>query len=247
MAIGAVIIGDEILAGRRQDKHLAFLVNMLKERGLLLDWCLILGDKQTQLIDFYKRSLAGDEIVFSFGGIGGTPDDVTRQCVAAAMGVELEKHPDAVSEIEKQFGEDAYPQRIKMAYLPLGSHIIPNPVNRIPGFSVGKHHFFPGFPQMSWPMAEWVFDRYYPHLVRHDAPLLLEFLVENAREGSLMSVMNRIVAHFPDVTLSSLPSYDDTGFSVTLGLYGEPEQVRRAAAEMIREIELLGFSPEPVK
>jgi molybdopterin-biosynthesis enzyme MoeA-like protein len=188
--------------------------------------------------------LAGDDIVFSFGGIGGTPDDLTRECVASAMGVELAKHPDAVREIERQFGEEAYPQRIKMAFLPCSSRIIPNPVNRIPGFSVGNHHFFPGFPQMAWPMSEWVFDRYYPHLIRKDGPVFREYFIDNVREGSLMSVMNTLVAEYPDIRLSSLPSYDENGFSVNLGLFGEPDRVRQATEKMEKMVIQLGYVPQ---
>ena len=108
--------------------------------------------------------------MFSFGGIGATPDDHTRQAAAAALGVPLERHPEAVAEIEARFGADAYPHRVLMAEFPAGASIIPNPFNRIAAFSVRDHHFLPGFPQMAWPMLDWVLATHYPDLVR-EAPV----------------------------------------------------------------------------
>jgi len=159
---GAYIIGDEILVGKREDKHLSFLIGALSKRGLRLAWAQYLGDDPQRLTAALARSLAAGESVFSFGGIGATPDDHTRQCAAAALQVPLVLHPDAEREIRTRFaGQELTPQRLQMGEFPRGAAIIPNPVNRIPGFSVGEHHFVPGFPQMAWPMVEWVLDTRY--------------------------------------------------------------------------------------
>ena len=151
MNIGALIIGDELLSGKRQDLHFNHLQSVLAERGLELSWTIIVGDEAEQLERFLAFSLDSNDLVFSFGGIGATPDDRTRQSVAKVAGVELYSHPDAVAEIEKEFSERAYPNRILMSQLPVGSRIIPNSINRVPGFSFNHHHFMPGFPEMSWP------------------------------------------------------------------------------------------------
>src|SRR6266705_2920972 len=165
MGIGAIIIGDEILRGKRDDQHFAKLIGILAVRGLKLDWCEYLGAEPGLITQTLQRTLRSGDIVFSFGGIGATPDDHTRQCAAAAAGVPLIRHPEAAAEIEARFGEAAYPKRILMADLPQGSRIIPNPYNRIPGFSIKDHHFLPGFPEMAWPMMEWVLETFYKHLV----------------------------------------------------------------------------------
>ncbi|HEX6529361.1 MAG TPA: competence/damage-inducible protein A, partial [Burkholderiales bacterium] len=158
---GAFIIGDELLVGKRQDKHLPFVIEALAKRGLRLSWACYLGDEPQRITDALKKSLGSSDVVFSFGGIGATPDDHTRQCAAAALGVSLEIHRDAEREIRARFGGEVTPQRLQMGEFPAGSRIIPNPVNRIPGFTVGHHHFVPGFPQMAWPMVEWVLDTKY--------------------------------------------------------------------------------------
>ena len=176
---GIYIIGDEILSGKREDKHLTQAISILKTRGLQLDWAEYLGDDPARMVDSFKRSFAQSEIngdiVFSFGGIGATPDDYTRQAAADALDVPIVRHKEAVAEIEAQFGPEAYPKRVIMADFPAGAGLIPNPVNRVSGFSAGlpnqkhRHYFVPGFPAMAWPMMEWVLDTHYSHLLHQTA------------------------------------------------------------------------------
>ena len=247
MGFGAIIIGDEIIRGKRQDKHFSTLVEMLKKRGLVLDWSLYMGDNRTRLINTLKNSFATDDVVFSFGGIGATPDDHTRQSAAAAAGVELELHPDAEREIRARFAEtntEVTAQRLELGTYPRGSRIIPNPYNRIPGFSYGDHHFVPGFPQMAWPMVEWVLDTYYAdrfHLVNETEEAIL---VWDGMEGTMIPLMKRIEAEFPGSTVFSLPSLGDaeTRRHVELGVRATPEAVTAAMAIIRQEIPALGFS-----
>jgi molybdopterin-biosynthesis enzyme MoeA-like protein len=100
MAIGLIIIGDEILSGKRADKHFAKMIELLAVRGLQLAWAEYLGDEPARITSVLKRTLAGDDIVFCCGGIGATPDDHTRQCAAAALGVPLVLHPEAKTRIQ---------------------------------------------------------------------------------------------------------------------------------------------------
>ena len=95
MGFGAIIIGDEILRGKRQDKHFARLIELLAARGLRLDWADYVGDSPDRITATLRRTFAGADVVFSFGGIGATPDDHTRQCAASALEVDLVLHPDA--------------------------------------------------------------------------------------------------------------------------------------------------------
>src|SRR5882757_5671832 len=138
MQFGAIIIGDEIMSGKRQDKHMAQVITTLSARGLDLAWCLYLADEPQLITTTLKRTFASGDVVFSFGGIGATPDDHTRQCAAAALGVGLVLHPEAEAEIRGRFAGETTPQRLKMGEFPVGAAIIPNPFNRIPGFTVGE-------------------------------------------------------------------------------------------------------------
>jgi len=227
MNIGALIIGDELLSGKRQDQHFNHLQSVLAERGLELSWTIIVGDEKEQLERFLAFSMATDDLVFSFGGIGATPDDRTRQTVAIVNDVDLYPHPEAVAEIESQFGENAYPNRILMGHLPFGSRIIPNIINRVPGFSFNDHHFMPGFPEMSWPMIQWVLDNHYPSL-KDTAPQDEQIIyVLNGRESDLLPVMTKIVKDFPLLRFSSLPHLGKTPH-IEFSLRGHTEQINKA-------------------
>ncbi|HVS26718.1 MAG TPA: molybdopterin-binding protein [Burkholderiales bacterium] len=241
---GAIIIGDEILSGKRQDQHFGQIVKTLGERGLELSWCQYLGDDPQLITATLRRTLATPDIVFSFGGIGATPDDHTRRCAAKAAGVELYRHPDALAEIVAQFGEAAYPKRVLMADLPQDSRIIPNPYNRVPGFSLNHHHFLPGFPEMAWPMLEWVLDAHYLYLQHRTQISEQAILVHGARESLLLDLMNDCVARFPELKLFSLPHLAEKNYQIELGVRGDVMRVPEAMQFLKQGVVALGFQWE---
>ena len=224
---GAYIIGDELLVGKREDKHLSFLIQALKKRGLRLDWAQYIGDHAARLTAALSLSFKSEDVVFSFGGIGATPDDHTRQCAAAALGVQLQLHPEAEKEIRGRFGAETTPQRLRMGEFPAGSVIIPNPVNRIPGFSVKDHHFVPGFPQMAWPMVEWVLDTQYRKRFNAEQWAEASILVFEAGESQLIPAMEAVEKRYEGLKVFSLPSMGQDGsrIHVELGVRGNPAQV----------------------
>ena len=144
---GLIIIGDEILSGKRADKHLPKVIELLAARGLALDYAEYVGDSPERITAALKRAFASGDVVFSTGGIGATPDDHTRQCAAKALGVELALHPQAEALIRERMQDTAREQgtvyepdrpdnihRLNMGVFPKGAEIIPNPYNKIPGF-----------------------------------------------------------------------------------------------------------------
>jgi molybdopterin-biosynthesis enzyme MoeA-like protein len=240
---GAYVIGDEILVGKRQDKHLSFLIEALAKRGLRLSWALYLGDQPARLTAALRRSLASEDVVFSFGGIGATPDDHTRQCAAAALNLELKLHPEAEREIRARFGGEVTPQRLQMGTFPAGSEVIPNPVNRIPGFSLREHHFVPGFPQMAWPMVEWVLDTKYKDFFNRDQWAENSILVFEAGESQLIPAMQAVEAAFKGIKVFSLPSMGQDGsrIHVELGVRGDPAEVEPAMDQLRGFVREAGF------
>lgn len=239
--IGAIIIGDEILSGRRTDAHFPALVRLLGSKGSTLSWTVIAGDNHDQLVTLFRQTLASGAIVFCFGGIGATPDDLTRECAAEAVNQPLIRLPEAVRVIEAHFGPEAYPYRMEMANLPATARIIPNPVSHIPGFSIEDHHFLPGFPEMALPMADWVLNTHYAPLFPADQPAFAEIRVLNAREGKLVHLMKQILHDFPEVRLSSLPHFDRQGSYVDLGLSGQTAEVRQARDQLLAMVIRLGY------
>ena len=239
--IGIIIIGDEILSGKRQDKHLTKAIATLKARGLDLAYARYIGDEPERIIATLKETMATDHLIFSFGGIGATPDDYTRQCAAAALGVALHAHPDAVASMMAKANFEMTPNRLKMAEFPAGSTVIPNPYNQIAAFSCGDHHFLPGFPEMAWPMMEWVLETKYPQLFNQVAFSEEIIVIHDAGESNLIDAMNRIVAGFPNTKLSSLPQHLAAGRIIELSIRGDPEQVPIAMQQMKNEVNNLGF------
>ncbi len=219
---GIIVIGDEILSGRRQDKHLATLIDLLNERGLSLAWAKYVADDPEQITATLKASFASGDVVFSTGGIGATPDDHTRQCAALALGTKTELHPSAQEliagriqsmaegdPIKADLNTPENQQRFKMGEFPIGSEIIPNPYNQIPGFRIQEHHFVPGFPVMAAPMMAWCLDTYYQDLFHQENRVEQSFIVSMGIESTLTPLMERIEASYPGVKVFSLPSVGD--------------------------------------
>ena len=263
MNIGLVIVGDEILSGKRADKHLPKVIELLAARGLSLSWARYVGDDRPRITADLQHAFSSGDLVFSCGGIGATPDDHTRQCAAAALGVELALHPEARELILERMRDVAAEQglpyepdradnqhRLNMGVFPLGAAIIPNPFNKIAGFSVRDVHFVPGFPVMAWPMIEWVLDQRYAHLHRTQRDVERSVIVFGAMEASLTPLMENIEARFAGVKVFSLPSVDHPqwGRHIELGVKGAGDSVAAYAA-LLHGLEQFGakLGPELVR
>ncbi|MDR0996606.1 MAG: competence/damage-inducible protein A [Zoogloeaceae bacterium] len=240
---GLVVIGDEILSGKRRDSHFQFVADALDKRGLRLSWVKILGDDRARLAENFRQSLDKGEVVFSCGGIGNTPDDHTRQAVAEALGVGLTLSEEAKACLYQRFvvemkGELNAARKL-LGTFPEGARCLPNPFNRVPGFYLREHYFCPGFPQMAHPMIEWVLDTFYAG--EAPAPRVEKaFLLtgDNAHESALLDLMEAIVARWPQVRLFSLPSLnaDATRRHLELGVEGAPQDVEAAMAAIRQEL-----------
>ncbi len=262
--VGLVIVGDEILSGKRADKHMPKVIELLAARGLQLAWADYVGDSPERITATLARAFASGMPVFSCGGIGATPDDHTRQCAAKALGVPLALHPVAADLIRERMQDVAREQgvayepdrpdnqqRLNMGVFPEGARIIPNPYNKIAGFSVGDVHFVPGFPVMAWPMIEWVLDTQYRHLFRQQAYLEKSVIVLGAVEAALTPLMEQIERDHPAIKVFSLPSVDHPqwGRHIDLGVKGAPEAVEPAYQQLRRGLMERGseLGPELVR
>ncbi|MDP1649497.1 MAG: molybdopterin-binding protein [Rubrivivax sp.] len=245
MNIGLIIVGDEILSGKRQDKHLAKVIELLAARGLMLSWARYVGDDRPRITAALQQAFAGGDLVLCTGGIGATPDDHTRQCAAAALAVPLQLHPEAralilerMRDVAAEQGQPFDPERadnvhrLNMGVFPQGALIIPNPYNKIPGFSCGHVHFVPGFPVMAWPMIEWVLDQRYAHLQGGARTLERSVIVFGTMEASLTPLMEDIEARYPGVRVFSLPSVDHPqwGRHIELGVKSAADPAQAYAA-----------------
>jgi molybdopterin-biosynthesis enzyme MoeA-like protein len=239
MKFGLIIIGDEILSGKRADKHLPKAIELFNVRGLQVAYADYVGDDPQRITTTLERAFASGDTVFSFGGIGATPDDHTRACAAQALGCDLALHPQAAALILERMQDIAREQglpyepergdnqhRLNIGMFPVHAHIIPNPFNKIAGFSCqgfagGSVHFVPGFPVMAWPMVEWVLDTQYPLHFQRESRLEKSIIVFGAMEATLTPLMEAIERQHA-VKVFSLPSVDhaEYGRHIELGVKG---------------------------
>jgi molybdopterin-biosynthesis enzyme MoeA-like protein len=274
MNFGLIIIGDEILSGKRADKHLARGIKILGARGLQVAYADYVGDVPARITATLQRALASGDVVFSFGGIGATPDDHTRQCAAQALGCDLMLHPVAQALIVERMQDVAREQgtvfepdrsdnlhRLNMGMFPAGAEIIPNPFNKIPGFFCAGEpanagadapagrtgvYFVPGFPVMAWPMVEWVLDTHYRHLFRTGAWLERSVIVFGAMESTLTPLMEDLEQQYA-IKVFSLPSVDHPqwGRHIELGVKGDPERVTVSFDALLAGLNRMGVALGP--
>ena len=244
------------------------VIELLSSRGLSLTHADYVGDDPQRLTQTLQRAFASPGVVFSCGGIGATPDDHTRQSAAAALGVPLELHPQAEQLIRERTRDVALEQglpyeplrednmhRLNMGRFPQGADIIPNPYNKIPGFTCrgiqGTVHFVPGFPVMAWPMLDWVLDHFYAEFANRGQRIEKSVIVMGSMEATLTPLMEAIEAEFPGVKVFSLPSVDhpEYGRHIELGVKGPVAPVELAFVSLTSGLRKFGakLGPELVR
>ncbi|ADV46679.1 competence/damage-inducible protein A [Nitratifractor salsuginis] len=234
-----LIIGTEILNRRRQDRHFDFVSQALLERGYKLSGSFTIEDDPELIVKTLKfLAEIPESVVFSFGGIGSTPDDHTRLAAAEALrDGKLVTQPEAKAIIEERLKTMEVPDKrypLRMAELPEGARLLKNnPVNGMPGFYLDDRFFFvPGFPEMAHPMILEALDRFFPHQEQKSVRKTLTALT---RESALIDVME----HLPEgVELSSLPKLYSDGPRVVISLSGEdPKAVQEAYDRFVQALE----------
>lgn len=210
----AVIIGSEILNGRREDKHFLYLRDALMQRGHTLFASYIIKDDH-DLIHTTYTMIKNDPnaVMFSFGGIGSTPDDLTRQISSEVFSDgKLISHEKFHADILERFGDQAFPNRVHMAELPKKADLLPNVINNMSGFYLEDRYFFmPGFPEMSHPMVDYILKNFYPQ-----APVTYrKTLIAQTSENTLVHIMKQLDAA---VDFSSLPMLNSGHPSVEISV-----------------------------
>jgi len=220
-----LIIGTEILNRRREDKHFDFVTRTLAKKGAKLTGSFIIEDDPALIVQTIRFIASQpNPVLFSFGGIGSTPDDHTRKCAAIALrdGL-LRVHPEARQIIEAKLGEAAYPHPIRMAELPKGAKLLDNPVNKMPAFSLDERYFFmPGFPEMSHPMVKEIVEKLLPET----KPYYRYTLTALCKENALIEVMEQMPK---EVEFSSLPKRYSDGWRVTISVASHNEEKAQKA------------------
>ena len=220
-----LIIGTEILNRRRTDAHFDFVSKALADKGHKLTASFIIEDDPKLIVQTIKFIASqANPILFSFGGIGSTPDDHTRKCAAMALrDGALIVHEEAKQIIEDKLGENAYPHPIKMAELPKGANLLDNPVNKMPAFSLDEQYFFmPGFPEMSHPMVDTILEKLVP--TKKDQYRFT--FTALCKENEFIEVMENMPK---EVEFSSLPKLYSDGWKVTISVASDNRTLAQEA------------------
>ncbi len=238
-AMGLLIIGSEVLDGRREDAHFAYTRQLLAAHQLQLRYALILPDDAEVLETHIRWAMQRPEPFFCCGGIGSTPDDLTRDCAARAAGVRTAPHPEGTRLLKEKWGAGATPARLRMVEFPEGSALVPNPVNQVPGFSIRNGYFLPGFPEMARGMMTWVLEQLPLPEGRRGAGAVR---LPGAREADMVDLMDAFIAAHPNVSFSSLPCFVPGGTELELGVSGFTDAVLPAFADLCDTLDAEGLS-----
>lgn len=232
-----VIIGNEILSGRTQDKNLAYLGKRCDELGINLLECRVVPDDQSEIVSTLQACAAKFNYVFTTGGIGPTHDDITAAAVARAFAVELERREDAVDAMLAYYGPDKLNEaRLKMADLPAGASLVDNPVSGAPGFQIENVFVFAGVPQIMQAMFEGIVDR-----LTGGEPMLSENITTSLTESILARGLGEIQEQYPEVSIGSYPFFRDGRTGVNLVMrsadQGRLQAVSVKVGKLIAELE----------
>ncbi len=200
--VGLVVLGDEVLKAEVREANIGYMLPLLNEWGADVVLGAILPDHVPTVVRHLRAYLEEADLLILTGGIGPTPDDITRDAVAQVVGVPLVVHPDARAALEAYYGGRMNPHRLLMAQVPEGATLIPNPLSGAPGFFVGRMAAFPGIPRLLREMFGWI--RPYVAGRRKSRVTLLS----QAPESRYAGIMAEVQAAFPDVGIGSYPTIE---------------------------------------
>jgi molybdenum cofactor synthesis domain-containing protein len=231
-----LIIGNEILSGRTQDKNLAYLATELNRAGIQLREVRVVPDVEAEIIAAVNALRARYDYLFTTGGIGPTHDDITSASIARAFGVKLIRHPEAEAALRAHYTPDMINEaRLKMADVPEGSTLIPNIVSAAPGFRVENVFILAGVPKIMQAMLAAAI----PHL-EGGAVVQSVNITTNLPEGTIAAGLTEIQSRYTDLDIGSYPYYKEGDRSTTLVFRGV-DAARANAARGETEALILGL------
>lgn len=224
-----ILIGNELLSGRTQDLNLAYVAKGLAALGIRLLEARVIPDIPDVIVTTVNECRARASYVFTTGGIGPTHDDITTECVARAFEVPVVRHPDAEKLLIAHYPpEKLNADRLRMADVPEGAELIPNPVSAAPGYRIGNVYIMAGVPRIMQAM----FDHVKTHLTPGDPIQSLSLTFEGG-EGDIATPLRIIQEAHPGVDIGSYPHFQYGKVSTTLVVRSaDPEANARAMADI---------------
>jgi molybdenum cofactor synthesis domain-containing protein len=235
-----IIVGLEILSGRTQDTNTNWIAERLTSRGIALGEVRIIPDDEYVIGKTAKELSASFDYVFSTGGIGPTHDDITAESMAKAFGKKLEKNEEALSMLLEHYGEeDLTDARAKMALIPEGAELIPNPVSAAPGFVLDNIFVMAGVPRIMQAMFDHIIET-----IDAGKPILSNTVACSLQESVVAEDIATLQVNFPDVLIGSYPHYRGgiLGLSIVMRSLNE-ENLKSVTNDVIEIISKYGDEP----
>lgn len=238
---GLIVIGDEILSGRTQDRNIAQLATWLNVQGIRLAEVRVVGDVEDAIVEAVQALMARNDYVFTTGGIGPTHDDITVDAVAAALGVAVEHHPRALAMLEGYYATRGglTEARKRMARVPAGADLIENRVSGAPGIRVGQLFIMAGVPHITAGMLDALTGTLEGG--RPVVSLTIGCWVAESEVADLLRAAER--AH-EDVSIGSYPFFRDGRVGANFVVRSaDPERAAACMADLSARLTEAGYPP----
>jgi len=207
-----ILIGDEVLSGRTQDKNLEFIAGFLGEIDIQVEEARIVPDKQSRIVEAVNALRPQYDYIFTTGGIGPTHDDITADAIAAAFNVGIDYNDEAIAILRERYAEkDFNDARMRMTRIPHGASLIENPVSKAPGFQIENVFVMAGVPKIMQAMMGCLAPR-----LHGGAKMISRTIRCNIGEGWIAASLETLQSQFPTVSLASYPFFEKDGMGTNL-------------------------------
>ncbi len=234
MDFTVIAIGDELLKGYTVDTNSAWIARVLTDRGHSIRRIVVVGDSSEEIVEELNRMRRISDWVIVTGGLGTTPDDITREAVARALGKDLMENDEARRSVKRRYRVDDRVIR-KVTFLPDGAEVIENDVGMAPGFIVDNVIVMPGVPEEMKNIFEKVVKRF------GREQYAVETIETERREAEITPVLEKIVKKYPDISIGSYPGRSDDGrWRVVLRITGRNvDMVKEVKNQLERDLGML--------
>jgi molybdenum cofactor synthesis domain-containing protein len=238
-----ILIGNELLSGRTQDKNLAFIATELNEVGVRLREARVIPDVRETIVATLNECRVKHDYVFTTGGIGPTHDDITTECVAAAFGVGLYRDPvtvDLLTQRTRERGQEMNEARLRMATFPVGAELLPNSISAAPGYRLDNVFVMAGIPRVMQVMFEAARSQ-----LRGGRKVQARSVAVDLGEGTIADCLSALQAKHPSIDIGSYPQMRPVGFRVSVVLRSTDEaMLDRVTEELIGALRAIGGDPQ---
>lgn len=222
-----VTIGNEILSGDTVNTNAAWLAQRLERLGVRVRHAAAVPDEIDEIATFVRERAPAVDFLLVTGGLGGTPDDLTREAIAAAFGLEQEEVAEVAADLRARFRRDPE-YAARWAQLPAGARALANPRGGAPGFVVENVYVFPGLPAEMEAMFDAIADEF------QGAPPIASWRrTYRTRESEIASLLAETGERWPDVLVGSYPSFEPTGPEVEVVLKSSDPTALAAARDFV--------------